>query len=57
MNSFPDKYLLFEIYQLYITAKYKASDCSKLRPDLPNMFFASSQLNQRVSRSSYFDYR
>ena len=54
MNSFPDECLLFESYQLYIIAKYKASDCSKLRPDLPHMFFASSQWNQRIFRSSYF---
>ena len=54
MNSFPDECLLFESYQLYIIAKYKASDCSKLRPDLLNMFFASSQWNQRIFHSSYF---
>ena len=39
MNSFPDKKILLESYQLYIIAKYKASDCSKIRPDLPNPFY------------------
>ena len=38
----------------YIITKYKVSDCSKLRPDLPNMFLASSQWNQQIFRPSYF---
>ena len=39
MNSFPDEYLLLESYQLYKMAKYKASDSSKIRSDLPNLLF------------------
>ena len=42
MNSFPDEELLIESYQQYIIAKYKASDCSKIKPDLPSLFFTSS---------------
>ena len=36
---FSDEQLLLESYRLYIIAKYKASHCSKMRPDLPNLFF------------------
>ena len=39
MNSFPDEELLLESYHQYIIAKYKASDCSKIKPDLPSLSF------------------
>ena len=54
MNSFPDEELLLESYQQYIIAKYKASDCSKIKPDLPSLFFTSSLWNQQDFRSGYF---
>ena len=54
MNSFPDEELLLESYQQYIIAKYKASDCSKIKPDLPSLFFTSSLWNQENFRSGYF---
>ena len=47
-------------YQIYIKlyAKYKASDCSKIRPDLPNLGFfvvvVSSLWNEQHFRSTYF---
>ena len=54
MNSFPDEELLLESYQQYIIAKYKASDCSKIKPDLRSLFFTSSLWNQQNSHSGYF---
>ena len=47
------KTLTYADIKLY--AKYKASDCSKIRPDMPNLlFFVSSLWNQQNFRSSYF---
>ena len=50
MNSFPDEQLLLESYQLYIIAKYKASDCSKIRPDLPNLIFCFKSMKSAKFR-------
>ena len=54
MNSFPDKQLLPESYQLYIIAKYKARSVVKLDQIGQIYFFASSLWNQQNSRSNYF---
>ena len=57
MNSFPDEEGLLESYQLYIMAKYKASDCSKTRPDMQNMF-SLLQVYEigKISFLAIFDY-
>ena len=56
MNSFLDECLLFESYQLYIIAEYKASDCSKLRPDLLSMFLLQVNETSKFSILAIFDY-
>ena len=50
-------YLLLESCQLYIIVKYKVNSCSKIRPDLPNLFFLLQvyEIN-KISVLAGFDY-